>query len=426
MRFIISALGSAGDVHPMLGLGTRLRDRGHHVTLLANEYFQDLIAEAGIDMVPVMSIELFQDSLHDPDLWHPMRGPLMMLRDFIAPMVRPIYEAVAERYVPGETIVCAHSLDYGSRIAHEKLGVPLVSIHYAPVVLRSTYQSPKLPPMLMGDRVPRTIKALQYWMSDVVFVDRLLAGPINDFRRELSLPPVRRPMHTWAHSPQLVVCLFPEWFASVQPDWPPGTVQTSFPLWDAADVTPEAPDVEQFLAAGDPPIVFAPGSANAQAEGFFRAAVEACRTLGRRGMLLTKFPEQLPQPLPPGVAHFAYVPFGRVLSRAAALVHHGGAGTLSQGLAAGVPHLVMPMAYDQHDNADRLRRLGVARVVRPHRFKGPRVARELQALLDSREVAERCRHWAGKLAGVDGLGQTCDILERFAAEQPLAAPLNEG
>ena len=101
-------------------------------------------------------------------------------------------------------------------------------------------------------------------------------------------------------------------------------------------------------------MVFVAGSGNRQATRFFSAAVEACHRLGCRGMLLTRYAEQCPQRLPPGVRHFDYAPLSHVLPRAAALVHHGGIGTAAQGLASGRPQLVMPMTFDQPDNASRL------------------------------------------------------------------------
>ena len=100
-----------------------------------------------------------------------------------------------------------------------------------------------------------------------------------------------------------------------------------------------------------------------------------------------------------------------VLPRSAALVHHGGIGTAAQALAAGRPQLVMPMAFDQPDNAARLVRLGVARMLPPARFSGARVARQLAALLGSDVVANRCAELARRCDASDSIGRTCDLIE---------------
>jgi UDP:flavonoid glycosyltransferase YjiC (YdhE family) len=211
-----------------------------------------------------------------------------------------------------------------------------------------------------------------------------------------------------------VLGLFPDWFGPPQPDWPPQTRLTGFPLYDERGGADIPEELTRFLDAGEPPVVFTPGSAMAQGQDFFAAAVEACRLLGRRGVFLTRFPDQVPPDLPAAVRHFDYVPFSQLLPRAAALVHHGGIGTSAQALAAGVPQLVMPMAHDQPDNAARLRRLGVAASLPRARFRGPAVARDLERLLRSKEVAQNCRAVADRLKDSRAVEQTCEELEALA------------
>lgn len=102
-------------------------------------------------------------------------------------------------------------------------------------------------------------------------------------------------------------------------------------------------------------------------------------------------------PLPSSVIAVEYVPFSLLLPQSAALVYHGGIGTCSQALAAGIPHLVMAMAHDQPDNANRLRRLGVGMGITPRQFKGPRVAECLKHLLESPGVAAHCADCAHRM-----------------------------
>ena len=162
------------------------------------------------------------------------------------------------------------------------------------------------------------------------------------------------------------------------------------------------------------PIAFTPGSAMWQGRRFFEAAAEACRVLGRRGLLLTRHADHVPPNLPPGVRHVPYAPFSELLPRCAALVHHGGIGTSAQAMAAGLPQVVMPMAHDQPDNANRMKRLGVARVLPPRKFRGPALARVLRDVLASAEIGESCRAVAAKFVGADALGKTCELVEGLA------------
>ena len=108
------------------------------------------------------------------------------------------------------------------------------------------------------------------------------------------------------------------------------------------------------------------------------------------------------------------MPLAHVLPRCAALVSHGGIGTLAQGLAAGVPQLTMPMGFDQPDNVTRLERLGVGRWLVPAKFDGERVASALAGLLDNDGTAASCRRWADQIRGHDAIAETCDLLEQLA------------
>jgi UDP:flavonoid glycosyltransferase YjiC (YdhE family) len=305
-------------------------------------------------------------------------------------------------------------MDLASRTLGEKFGAPVASVIFAPGLLWSLYDSPRLKGAMLGPRVPRFLKRAQFWMSDRLFVQPILGGALNGLRRELGLAPVQQIYSRWLFNSDLVLGLFPEWFGPPQPDWPAVTRTVGFPLWDSHAEMPLSGDVLEFLAAGEPPIAFSPGSANREAHSFFAAAVEACERLGQRGILLTKYAEQLPRQLPPAVRHYGFVPLSKLLPRTSALVHHGGVGSCAQGLAAGVPHLVQPMSYDQFDNSRRLVQLGVASEIARKHFRGREVAAALAPLLDSPQVASRCRELASRCNGPKSLAAACELLEQLA------------
>lgn len=413
MNVIVTVYGSAGDVHPMLGLALALRERGHRVTLATSGYFRDLVERTGIGFAELGSREDFLQKVHHPDLWRPIRGHKFVIRKAVVPLMRDEYRIVAEHYVPGETVALTSCLGFGARMAHERLGVPLVTVHCQPAVLWSEYESPQLGPMLLGPRVPRWLKRLQFRAAEMFFEDHIACPPVNAFRREIGLPPARRILHWW-HTGNRVIGLFPEWYAPPQPDWPSHVSVTQFPLWDERGVTETPPELEPFLHRFGPPIVFTPGSGMAQGAPFFRAAVEACRLLKHPGLLLSRFPQQIPADLPDYVRHIDYIPFSRVLPGSAAIVHHGGIGTTAQGLRAGIPQLIMPMSHDQPDNAARVRRLGAGDWVKPSAFRGPKVAGVLDRLLGSGEVHRACRAIAGRFDGVEPFARACDIVEDVA------------
>ena len=157
--------------------------------------------------------------------------------------------------------------------------------------------------------------------------------------------------------------MFSPLLAQPQPDWPPYTHITGFPLHDTDEVDPAAMRaLADFLAAGEAPIVFTLGSSAVYDAGdFFERSVKIARGLNRRAVLLTgRVPENQDLPaLPPTVFACEYAPHSCIFPHAAVNVHQGGIGTLAQALHAGRPMLVVPFSHDQPDNAERAQRVVV-------------------------------------------------------------------
>jgi rhamnosyltransferase subunit B len=412
LNVIVIGLGSAGDVNPLIGLALALQRRGHRVLFVAFSIFKPLAESAGLEFAGVLDDEYFHESLRDPDLWHPIRALSVVVRLMMLPGIRPVYEIIEKRMGAGPTVVAASSMAFGARIAQEKLGVSLATVHLQPSLLRSVIDPAHFSPDILAS-LPQSFRKPYLHLVDRLLVDPLLAKGTNGFRAKLGLPPVKRFLNSWIHSPQRILGFFPDWFAQPQPDWPPRVALTGFPLWDQGDVGAPNPELSAFLAAGPPPLIFTAGTAMAHSASFFRVSAELCRTTGRRGLFLTRFPDQLPASLPPGVAHFDYVPFSRVLPYAAALVHHGGIGTTAQALSAGVPQLVVPLAFDQPDNGWRVCRLGVGAVLPPKSYTPGNARVRLEKLLTA-GARECCQAYARRFADVHPLETASRLIEDLA------------
>lgn len=416
MQVLLLTLGSHGDVHPFVGLALALRRRGHTPVIATNGHFETLVRGVGIDFLPIGSEAEYHELTADKDLWSPSRS-FKVVFEAVAQSLRKGYEYVADFVARhgDEAVVVASSLGLAARIARDKHDFPMATVHLQPSVIRSLLDPPKLHGLFMPRWMPMWLKRGIWEGGDKYVVDPVIAPPVNSLRKELGLPPVKRILMDWWHAPDLVIGLFPEWYAAAPSDWPKQLRQTGFPLWDEQGVTPIEPALDDFLQAGDPPVAFTPGSAMVHGHEFFAAAAEACARQKLRGLLLTRKADQIPADLPAGVIHVPYAPFSDLLPRCAALVHHGGVGTAAQGLRAGIPQLIMPMAHDQPDNAARLGRLGVALSLSPRRFTARRVARALGALLGDANYRQRAREIARRFVGADPLNQTAELIERLRA-----------
>ena len=422
MTVLIIGMGSAGDVLPNVGVGLALKKRGHRVILIAAGYFDDLAARTGLEFIGLGTKKDFHDVIQNPDLWHPYRSFSVVARHMILPFMRPVYEIIKEHHESGRVVVAAPATAFGARIANEKLQAPLATLHLQPAMLRSRYQPSVLGfPDIIG-HLPRSLREPYLKAADRFIIDPLIEPATNAFREELGLPPVRRLFDRWMHSPQLVIGLFPDWFAPPQPDWPDNFHTPGFPLYDESGSREIPAELTGFLDGGEAPVVFTAGSAMAQGKEFFKTSVEVCRAGNWRGLLLTQFPEQLPASLPDGVQPFGYVPFSAVLPRAAAFVHHGGIGTTAQALAAGVPQLIVPMTHDQPDNAVRILRLGVGDFILPYKYKTTAVTRAVDRLIKSDSVKDQCRRRAGEMAAANAIDNTCLLIEQLGGAEPSPPP----
>jgi UDP:flavonoid glycosyltransferase YjiC (YdhE family) len=406
---ILASLGTDGDILPYVGLGVALRRRGHRATLVAAEDFRDLAASAGLEFRPLASREENRELLHDPDFWSPLKGPVVGARWGCALMPRH-FELFFDLSRDEDAVLVASPALVAARVVHEKLGRPLATPILQPWMIRSNSSPPVMPMGLTLPRwAPRPAAAL-YWRAIDLAGAGLMGRALNRLREPIGLPPVRRVFGWWL-SPQLVLGMFPAWFGPPQEDWSPSIKLTGFPRYDgAADPRPLAADLLAFCRPGRPVVAFTFGTGMVHGAALFRAAADACRLAGVKGLLLTRHAGQLPSPLPPDVRHVPFAPFKALFPLCAAVVHHGGVGTIAEAFAAGAPQVVLPVAYDQKDNAIRVKRLGAGDWLRAGRATGPRVAALLKAVMTN-EVKRRCVEIACRFGGEEPLEVAADSVE---------------
>lgn len=171
--------------------------------------------------------------------------------------------------------------------------------------------------------------------------------------------------------------MFSSVLAKPQPDWTVNTVVTGFAFYEDAELIPE---LQQFLDADEPPIVFTLGSAAVLNPGvFYSESIQAAIQLNRRAVLLIgKNPP--PDNLPKKIVAIKYAPYSTIFPYACAIVHQGGIGTTAQALQASRPTIVVPYIGDQPDNAARVERLGTSRTIPRDQYSAARVAKELMGL----------------------------------------------
>lgn len=331
-----------------------------------------------------------------------------------------------------------HQLDLAVRILEEAHGraqpVACCTVLLAPWSMRSVGEQPSsYNGLRLSASTPTFLKQAAYRATDAVF-DMLMAPQVNEFRaRVAGLQPVERLFHRWYLCRGPVLGLWPAWLAERPPDFPDRLRICGWPMRDDAEggfVRGDASlrqlpaELAAFVDAcrdrGVPLLVVTMGTAPPpHAPAVFKAALEAAGQAGAAVALLCA-----PQVLPPGwrpsadAVHVAYAPFGALLQHAACILYNGGMGGFSQACRAGVPHLVVPVGFDQPHNGLEAERLGVGLRVDWRSGKGAasRLAAAITHLLSSPAVRERCDALRARCEDDDTSCRGCESAAKHVLE----------
>jgi rhamnosyltransferase subunit B len=416
MKILLATFGSLGDLHPTLAIAREMKRRGHEPLVATFDVYADAVAEAGVAFSAMRpSVQVFGDLGETmQQLLDPGRGPEFLVRRMFMPHVRKSYEDLY-RAAQGADLLVSHPITFAAPLVAEKRGLPWASTVLSPLSLMSAND----PPIFPGAGWLHAVRKLgvtpyRLAFSVVKRIARSWEAPLHELRRDLGIPTRQLAQFEGQYSPHLNLALFSSLIAPPQADWPPRTVVCGFPRYEGVAHPDGDAALEEFLAAGDAPVVFGLGSsAVAIAGAFWTAAIEAVSRLGLRAVLLTG--RHAPPPTtPPGIAAFQYLPYSKIFPRAAAVVHTCGIGTLAQALRSGRPQLIVPAAFDQPDNAMRARRLGVGRVLPFQQVSAGRLFTELHKLLGDPVYDRAALDIRGVVAHEDGAAAACDALERLA------------
>jgi rhamnosyltransferase subunit B len=421
-RIVLNTFGSFGDVHPYLAIGIELKRRGHDPVIATSEVYRAKIETEGIAFAAVRPDvgELLGDKDTIRQIWDPVKGPEALIRGYLMPAVEQSYQDLFTACA-GADLLLTHAAAYAGPVVAEKLGLRWLSVALQPLVFFSAYDKPTVA------GVPG-IRFLN--MLGAVFTRALLsfgrrrtsswAGPLHELRKRVGLSPLtENPLMGGQFSPFGTVAMFSKYFAQPQPDWPVGTQVTGFPFFDRSGE--EGAALARFLDAGPAPLLFTLGSSAVMEPGsFYRESFEAAQRLGMRAVLLVGLMSRdaFPQPQPDSIHIASYAPYSELMPRCAASVHQGGIGTTAQALRSGRPMVVVPWSHDQPDNAERVRRLGVARTIPRSGYTAGRAAREIDRLLSMPRYAERARELGERISQENGIIAACDAIESQYSREP--------
>jgi sterol 3beta-glucosyltransferase len=399
---MVLTAGSTGDFEPFAALAERLGRRGHTVTLTADAGFERIAPGGPVEFAPIRAD--FQSLVPTPERKRPS------LRDEVFPVIRSMLEdswTVARSRRP--EVIVAHQKSLAAPHLAEKLGVPHVQALTVPM-LTPTREFPL--PGIIRHNLGAVLNRASYRLVDML--TRPYVGLIRDWRSEsLALAPRGNPP-----APAKTLYSYSASLVPTPADWPPDTIATGFWLReDTSDAEPLNPELQSFLAAGEPPIYIGFGSSVGADPAHLGAVVcDGVQQAGIRAVIASGWGALRGVQSNSQTMVIETVPHRSLFPRVAAVVHHGGAGTTAAGLFAARPTVVCPFQGDQHFWGAAVHRAGVGPQPMPVKKLVPeRLASAIQRASEDHVMRARAAELSKRIAQENGTERASELIESTLA-----------
>ncbi|MBP6440797.1 MAG: glycosyltransferase family 1 protein [Caldilineaceae bacterium] len=416
MKITIFAAGSRGDIQPCVALGKGLQQAGYRVRLAAPADFASFAQQHGVDFCPlrgdvqqIMASDTGRKFMETGGA-NPLKS-IRAIRVLIAPVVMSMAEDAFAACQDADALICLGVFSaFGQAIA-EALRIPILHVEPTPLLPTRAFPAPSWP-------IQRDLGGLHNYLSGVAMLQVvwLWHRPfVNDFRLRLGLSRyfAVRFYRTLGSTPMLGA-----YSPSLIPhpaDWPDSVhVTGNFFLDTQADWQP-SPELQAFLAAGDPPVYIGFGSmAGRNPEQLARLILEALAKSGQRGLLLTGWGGMRVQDVPDSVFVVDAAPHHWLFPRMAAVVHHGGAGTTAEGLRAGAPTVIVPFVFDQPFWGARVNALRLGPKPIPQKqLTADRLAHAIRIAVTDAGMQQRARSFGAAMRAENGIDNAVQVVERY-------------
>jgi len=407
MHITILALGSLGDIQPCATLGSALKAAGHQVRFITFESFASPIAEHELDFHPIHGNAQALVATSGANM-------LGLIRSF-GSLAEGYARDLSALYL-GETDLILNQLPlglYGFDLA-EKFDVPMILATVIPVARTRAF------PLMGLPKIPLPgYNKFTYYLGEQMGW-QMFRGVINRWRKQtLKLDPLPIAGYFEQLGTRYIPILngFSKQVVPRPADWNEHIHVTGY--WFPEDKPWQPPqDLQEFIEAGSPPIFIGFGSMPIKnPPKTTEMILEALRQSGQRGILHMGWGGIGNQNLPDNVFKIDYAPYEWLFPRMAMVIHHGGSGTTSFGLRAGIPSCAIPFVFDQFFWGKRIAELGVGPSSIPYkalsveRLKGVILAGTGDSLM-----RQRAFELGRKIQGENGIENAVHLIEQILRE----------
>jgi len=326
-KICIAAIGTRGDIVPMLALSKILADPAQ-ITFVTSPDHIRLCRENHVACYPV----------GDDFSKVAGSGDIAYYRN----QIREQFTAHRSVYENADVII-GGGLFYAGRTLAECFGKRYYHLFFTPQVLRSDQYAPA------GVKEPFRGKAHNrlLWFKSITENNLILKSLINEQRKDLGLNPIRSVYRYFIDRPGTVIALddrlarVPQRYQNYIPQIHTLRYEDRAPLDEA---------LQAFLQKGGKPVLINFGSAGYTAKAFpslLKHTIDAARSLGRRIVVISEPPtDEIGQQ--EDVIFCGYAPHPALLPKVEAIIHHGGIGTVCAALKCATPQIIVAQGMDQY------------------------------------------------------------------------------
>ena len=427
--FVFFPESAYGPTNNCVGIGDVLRRRGHRVVFIAEQSFAGTLEAKGFEerLMRLAPAEEPAGADGEPAA----EDPGQFWKDFIretAPVFRkptieqlegfigPTFEALCDgaRFVDDRLVEIIGDVEPDVIVEDNVVSFPALPASGIPWV-RTVSCNPAevkdadVPPPFSGYPVADRSGWDAYWAE----YDRAL-GPMqrafSEFCVERGAPPLAE--REFEHdSPHLNLTIYPAEAdyaraAALGPSW--------HNLEAAVRSTDEPWQLPAELAGGEGPLVYLSlGSLGSADVGLMKTLIATLADSSYR-VIVSMGPQHEELELAPNMAGAEFLPQTSILPEVDLVITHGGNNTVTESLRFGKPMVLLPLFWDQYDNAQRIDETGFGKRLATYEHEPEQLRAAIGALLADEALAARLGKLSSRLAAAPGTEKAADLLERLA------------
>lgn len=410
--------GTRGDVIPYIALGKGLHEAGYQVNIAAPSGFANLIQPHKITFKP------FEGNPSDLLVEQGNSTPMTLGKNFIHSIqstqkfiqqARPLYKKMLqtafEACKDSDLLIYGLPTLWGSHIA-EALKIPSVRAMLQPLSPTNDFASALLPFRF----------SLRYinWISHFMVTQMIYLSwraEINYARQTLfglgSAPLLDASLRNYSAQP-LTLNGFSEQIVNRPKDWNDKQIVTGYWRNNSGVEQLAVQEIEQQVARLHNPIAIGFGSPSMKDISQTLSMLEKALTLANAQAILTIPSKWHSEIKSKNIFPVEYAPHDWLYKQVKVAVHHGGAGTTSASLHAGIPTITLPLAIDQFFWGERIYKIGVGPQAIPQRkLTAERLASAIQIALSDETMKARAKAVSEKLSLENGIQLAVSLMRKI-------------